>query len=67
MAVCFISGHVLPLIKSGGPGGSVEDGAHYALVQSILEYVCGFFSSRPTDLGDEVVKRCDVCIDVTIF
>jgi hypothetical protein len=58
---------VLPLIKSGGPGGSVEDGAHDTSVQSVLEYVCGFFSSRLANLGNEVVECCDVCVDVAIF
>ena len=67
VAVGFISGRMLPLIESGGPGGSVEDGAYDASVQSVLEYVCGFFSSRPANLGDEVVKCCDICVDVAIF
>jgi hypothetical protein len=40
---------------------------HYALIQSLLEYVCSFFSSYPANFGDEVVECCDVGIDVAIF
>ena len=67
MSVRFVSGCFLPLVKSGGPGGSVEYGAHDASVQSVLEYMCGFFSSRPADFGDEVIECCDVCVDVAVF
>ena len=67
VSVGFVSGCVLPLVQSGGPGGSVEYGAHDASIQSVLKYVCGFFSSRPANLGDEIVKCCDVCVNVAVF
>jgi hypothetical protein len=65
--VYFVSGRLLPLVESGGPGGSVEYGAHDASIQSVLEYVCCFFSSRPANFGDEVIKCRNVCVDVAVF
>jgi hypothetical protein len=67
VSVRFISGCILPLIKSGGPGGSVEDGVHNASVQSFLEYVCGFFFSHLANFGDEVVEHCNIGVNVAIF
>ena len=67
VSVGFISGCMLPLIQSGGPGGSIEYGAHDASVQSILEYMCGFFSSRPAYFGDEVIKSCNIGVNVAVF